>query len=74
MEITGRSINEYTPDGLLLVKRTCLTIAQTLGDAMEKDAVIVGGLVPVLLYQNVPPVWSMVSTPGRPTLISRSIW
>lgn len=57
MEIAGRSINEYTPDGLLLVKRTCLTIAQTLGDAMEKDAVIVGGLVPVLLYQNVPPVW-----------------
>lgn len=57
MEITGRSINEYTSDGLLLVKRTCLTIAQTLGDAIEKDAVIIGGLVPVLLYQGVPPVW-----------------
>lgn len=57
MEITGRSINEYTSDGLLLVKRTCLTIAQTLGDAMDRDAVIVGGLVPVLLYQHVPPVW-----------------
>ena len=28
-----------------------------LGDAMENDAVIVGGLVPVLLYQNVRPVW-----------------
>ena len=57
MEITSRNINEYTSDGLLLVKRTCLTIAQTLGDAMEKDAVIVGGLVPVLLYQHVTPVW-----------------
>lgn len=57
MEITGRNINEYTSDGLLLVKRTCLTIAQTLGDAIERGAVIIGGLVPVLLYQDVPPVW-----------------
>jgi hypothetical protein len=57
MEIRGRSIDEYGAEEVDLVKRTCLTIAQTLGDAIERDAVIVGGLVPVLLYKDIPPAW-----------------
>lgn len=35
----------------------CLSIAQILGDTIQDDAVIVGGLVPALLYQDVPPAW-----------------
>lgn len=57
MEITGNSISEYTPSGLVKVKAMCLSIAQILGDTIKDDAVVVGGLVPTLLYQDVEPVW-----------------
>lgn len=57
MEITGNSISEYTASGLTKVKAMCLSIAQILGDTIQDEAVIVGGLVPTLLYQDVEPVW-----------------
>ncbi len=55
MGISGKSSSEYTSEALALVKATCLSVAQILGDAMTSDAVIVGGLVPTLLYQDVEP-------------------
>ncbi len=55
--MSGTSISDYSSDDLARVKATCLSIAQALGDTITEDAVIVGGLVPVLLYQNVDPVW-----------------
>ena len=57
MEMSGRSISEYTPTKLVQVKSTCLSIAQILGDTIQTDAVIVGGLVPTLLYEEVEPAW-----------------
>lgn len=53
MGITGKSSSEYTDQALALVKSTCLSIAQILGDSITSEAVIIGGLVPTLLYQNV---------------------
>jgi hypothetical protein len=51
MEVTGTSAAEYTPERLDLVKATCLTVALALGDDICRDEiVIVGGLVPALLY------------------------
>ena len=55
--MSGASISDYSSDDLARVKATCLSIAQTLGDTIKEDAVIVGGLVPVLLYENVEPAW-----------------
>jgi hypothetical protein len=55
MEITGRWAGEYSGNVLASVKATCLSVAQVLGDSITSDAVIVGGLVPTLLYRNVVP-------------------
>lgn len=57
MEVSGRSISEYTSTELDQVKAMCLSIAQILGDTIQTDAVIVGGLVPTLLYQKLEPAW-----------------
>jgi hypothetical protein len=54
--VTGRSSSDYTNETLTAVKSTCLSIAQILGDSITSDAVIVGGLVPTLLYQNIDPI------------------
>ncbi|TAM75197.1 hypothetical protein EPN44_09040 [bacterium] len=64
MEIGGKSLFEYTPAGLDRVKATCLSIAQLLGDTIRMDAVIVGGLVPALLYGDVRPAWEFGSHAG----------
>ena len=40
---------DYTPEALALVRSASLTVATVLGDLMEKDITIVGGLVPSLL-------------------------
>jgi hypothetical protein len=45
---------DYGPDDLEFVKRTLLTIATILGDEMADNIVIVGGLVPSLLIENLP--------------------
>jgi hypothetical protein len=51
MEVTGTSAAEYTLERLNLIKATCLTVALALGDEICRDEiVIVGGLVPALLY------------------------
>ncbi|HZZ66378.1 MAG TPA: nucleotidyl transferase AbiEii/AbiGii toxin family protein [Candidatus Baltobacteraceae bacterium] len=64
MEITGKSISQYTEEQLSRVKATCLSVAQTLGDMIQENAVIVGGLVPVLLYQDVIPAWEFGAHAG----------
>lgn len=64
MEISGKSIFEYTEENLALVKAACLSVAQTLGDTIQEDAVIVGGLVPVLLYQDIQPNWEFGAHAG----------
>lgn len=52
----GRSVAEYDPDHLKLAKSACLTIAQIFGNyMMENDVVIVGGLVPSLLFSDGDP-------------------
>jgi hypothetical protein len=55
MEIAGNSASEYTPESLQRAVATCLTIAQVLGDTIMSDAVLVGGLVPTLLYAGIAP-------------------
>jgi hypothetical protein len=64
METSGKLISEYTAEELSRVKATCLSIAQVLGDTIQDDAVIVGGLVPVLLYQDVEPAWEFGAHAG----------
>jgi hypothetical protein len=64
MEISGKSISEYTASKLDQVKATCLSVAQILGDTIQTDAVIVGGLVPTLLYQDVDPAWEFGAHAG----------
>lgn len=47
---------DYSPESLLRIKATCLTVAQILGeDMLRDDVVIVGGLVPSLLYPDAEP-------------------
>jgi hypothetical protein len=54
--MTGSFASEYSPSNLNRIKATCLTIAQILGDEMiRNDVVIVGGLVPSLLFADVEP-------------------
>jgi len=49
--MTGSRASDYTPERLDLIKATCLSIAVALGDeACRNEIVIVGGLVPALLY------------------------
>jgi hypothetical protein len=51
MEVSGTSTAQYTPERLNVIKATCLTVALALGDDICRDEiVIVGGLVPALLY------------------------
>ncbi len=64
METGGKLISEYTAEELGRVKATCLSVAQILGDTIQDDAVIVGGLVPVLLYQDVEPAWEFGAHAG----------
>ena len=46
----------YTPEGLNRVRTACLTVATVLGDLMEEEITIVGGLVPSLIIdqENLP--------------------
>lgn len=46
----------YTPEGLLRIRTACLTVAGVLGDLMEEEITIVGGLVPSLVInqENLP--------------------
>lgn len=65
MGVTGKTFSEYTNESLALVKATCLSVAQIIGDSITSDAVIVGGLVPTLLYQDfeaVPEIGAHVGT------------
>jgi hypothetical protein len=62
--MNGKSISEYTAEKVALVKATCLSVAQALGDDIQESAVIVGGLVPVLLYPEVQPAWEFGSHAG----------
>ena len=55
MEVKGNSAQDYRSEAVERVKATCLTIAQVLGDELLRQTVIVGGLVPVLLYADTPP-------------------
>ncbi|MGZ3530825.1 MAG: nucleotidyl transferase AbiEii/AbiGii toxin family protein, partial [Vulcanimicrobiaceae bacterium] len=49
----GFSSSEYEPTHLALAKSACLTIAQIFGETMmANDVVIVGGLVPSLLFAD----------------------
>lgn len=52
MGMSGNDSSAYTSRTLDRVKATALTVAQALGDTIVSDAVIVGGLVPTLLYQD----------------------
>lgn len=42
----------YNANSLELVRQLCLTVATFLGDLIENDLVIVGGLVPTLLIDQ----------------------
>lgn len=44
--------NGYTPEGLKLVRKTCLYTAIKMGDLLE-DAVVVGGFVPSLFIDGI---------------------
>ena len=55
MEIAGNSAHDYLPEAIERVKAKCLTVAQVLGDELMSQAVIVGGLVPTLLYLDAAP-------------------
>ena len=66
--MNGKSISEYTIEELGQVKATCLSLAQTLGDDIQENAVIVGGLVPVLLYPDVQPLWEFGGHAGTQDL------
>lgn len=50
------TVASYTPEGLDHVRTTCLTVATVLGDLMEEEITIVGGLVPSLIVdqENLP--------------------
>jgi len=56
MDVTGNSAKAYTPQTIARVKSTCLTLAQALGDDLLAETVIVGGLVPTLLYESATPM------------------
>lgn len=55
MEVAGNSAHEYSPEAVARVKATCLTLAQVLGEELMRETVIVGGLVPTLLYPDAIP-------------------
>jgi hypothetical protein len=50
------TVASYTPEGLDHVRTACLTVATVLGDLMEEEITIVGGLVPSLIVdqENLP--------------------
>ena len=43
---------DYTPEALQRIHTACLTVAAVLGDLMEEEVTIVGGLVPSLLIDQ----------------------
>ncbi len=47
-----QSKSGYSASALLRAKATCLSIAQALGEDLFSKVVVVGGLVPALLYQS----------------------
>ncbi len=55
MELAGNSARDYRPEAIARVKATSLTLAQVLGDDLLRETVIVGGLVPSLLYTDAIP-------------------
>ena len=55
MEVSGNFAHEYSSEAITRVKATCLTLAQVLGEALLRQTVIVGGLVPTLLYADAIP-------------------
>lgn len=44
--------SSYTPEGLEHIRIACLTVAGVLGDLMEEEITIVGGLVPSLIIDQ----------------------
>ena len=46
------TVASYTPEGLARVRTACLTVAAVLGDLMEEEITIVGGLVPSLIIDQ----------------------
>jgi hypothetical protein len=50
------SASSYTPEGLHRIRTACLTVASVLGDLMDEEITVVGGLVPSLLIdqRNLP--------------------
>lgn len=48
-------ISGYLPEWVEVVRGSCLYLATVLGEFMENDLTIVGGLVPGLLIDKKPP-------------------
>lgn len=46
------TVTSYTPEGLEEIRTACLTVASVLGDLMEQELTIVGGLVPSLIIDQ----------------------
>lgn len=46
------TVTSYTPDGLERIRTVCLTVATVLGDLMEEEITVVGGLVPSLIIDQ----------------------
>lgn len=46
------TVVSYTPEGLAEIRAACLTVAGVLGDLMEREITIVGGLVPSLIIDQ----------------------
>ncbi|MCB9933002.1 MAG: hypothetical protein H6841_06225 [Planctomycetes bacterium] len=54
MAEANSTAKDYSPGQTELVRRTLLTVATVLGDQMAENVVIVGGLVPSLLLEDLP--------------------
>jgi hypothetical protein len=55
MAIKKNYIDAYNSEDTARAKSTCLLLAQILGKHMKNDLVIVGGIVPSLLFQDAEP-------------------
>ena len=53
--MTGQHAADYSPESLLRIRATCLSIAQVLGDDIMGLVSIVGGFVPSIVFGDSAP-------------------
>ena len=59
-----QSASGYSPEWVADVRAACLYVATVLGDLLEEDLVVVGGLVPGMLIAQDPPAVGVPIHPG----------